>query len=272
VAVSPGYADEILTPEFGSGLHEFLHTRRDSISGILNGIQPANWDPETDQEIPARFSVASLPLRAGNKSALQREVGLADEPHTMLFGLISRLVHQKGVDLALSALQRIGDQNWQAIILGTGEPEIEVEARRLQEAYPDRVRSAILFDPAFSRRIYAGADVMLIPSRYEPCGLTQMIAMRYGCVPVARATGGLRDTIQDYSQTKTGTGFLFQDPTPEAMVEALQRTLQVYQDKRRWQGLQRRGMRRDFSWERSAQDYLQTYVSLLNRRAVESGT
>jgi starch synthase len=185
----------------------------------------------------------------------------------MLFSLISRLVHQKGVDLALNALQQLGDQNWQAIILGTGEPALEAEARLLQETFPDCVRSAILFDSALSRRIYAGADVMLIPSRYEPCGLTQMIAMRYGCVPVARATGGLLDTIQDYSQAKTGTGFLFQDPTPEALVESLQRTLQVYKDKRRWQGLQRRGMRKDFSWERSAQKYLELYISLVKRRA-----
>jgi starch synthase len=171
--------------------------------------------------------------------------------------------YQKGVDLVPNALRQIAGQSWQAIILGTGDPALEAAARRLEAEYPDRMRAAIRFDAALSRQIYAGADALLIPSRYEPCGLTQMIAMRYGCVPVARATGGLADTIIDTEPATENTGFLFDDATPEALAEALRRVLKRFKSKKGWQSLQRNGMRQDFSWKRSAQIYLQEYKALL---------
>ncbi len=177
--------------------------------------------------------------------------------------MVNRMDYQKGVDLVPNALRQVADHSWQAIILGTGDPALEAAARRLEAEFPERVRSAIRFDAALSRQIYGGADALLIPSRYEPCGLTQMIAMRYGCVPVARATGGLADTIVDTGSVAADTGFLFDEATSEALAEALSRVLERFASKKDWQSLQQNGMRQDFSWERSAQKYLQVYKTLL---------
>lgn len=269
VTVSPGYAREILTPEFGSGLEAFLASRADSVSGILNGIDLARWDPATDPHLEANYTRASLPMRAQNKEALQAEFGLEASAETPLLGMVTRMDHQKGVDLALEALRRVGDLEWQAVILGTGDPDLEAAARQLEADLPDRVRAVIGFDPRLARRIYAGADAVLIPSRYEPCGLAQMIAMRYGSVPIGRATGGLRDTIQDYHESDGGTGFLFSEAEAGALENALRRAVEVYHDKRRWPWLQRRGMQQDFSWERSARKYLDLYRSLVRSRQSE---
>jgi starch synthase len=263
VTVSPGYAKEILTPEFGAGLHAYLQTRVGSITGILNGLDLEAWDPATDERLKANFAVSSLPLRSQNKTALQEELEFEVNADIPLLGMITRMDHQKGVDLALGALTEVSDLDWQAVILGTGNPDLEEAARQLQSDYPDRVRAEIRFDAGLARRIYGGVDALLIPSRYEPCGLAQMIAMRYGCVPVARATGGLQDTIRDYHGEREGTGFLFEEASAEALGQALRRTLEVYGDKRRWKGLQRRGMGEDFSWERSALRYLDLYQDLV---------
>jgi starch synthase len=176
--------------------------------------------------------------------------------------------YQKGIDLVPDALAGLPAllpdkaSNWQMVILGTGDPIIENKTRWLELEYPSRVRVVTRFDPRLSRLIYGGADLMLIPSRYEPCGLTQMIAMRYGCVPLGRATGGLKDTIIDYNQSRNSTGFLFTDPIPESLQKALIRAIQVYQDKTSWKGLQSRGMQQDFSWDRSAREYLKLYQVL----------
>ncbi len=266
VTVSPGYAAEILTPEFGSGLEGFLRTRADSITGILNGLDLTRWDPANDPHVPVQFSDAELAHRVRNKIALQAALDLPPEPDLPVIAMITRLDHQKGVDIALEALRKIADRDWQAVILGTGDPGLERSTRSLASEHKNRVRALIQFDPALSRKIYAGADMMLIPSRYEPCGLTQMIAMRYGCVPVARATGGLRDTIRDYDHDAKGTGFLFQAADSDALASALRRSLDRYSDKRRWIGIQRRGMREDFSWERSARRYANLYQDLLMAR------
>ena len=264
--VSQGYAKEILTPEFGSGLDEFLKTRADSITGILNGLDTETWNPLVDQEIPVAYSVGDIKKRGRNKAALLEELGLEGDPQRPLLGLINRMDHQKGVDLVPDALRGIPGQDWQAVILGTGDPGLEDAARRLDAELP-HVRAVIRYDDGLARRIYAGADMLLIPSRYEPCGLTQMIAMRYGCVPVARATGGLRDTISDYHAESGGhrhsTGFLFKAATSQALSQDIQRALRVYKDKRRWSGLQRRGMKQDFSWQRSAERYLELYEKLV---------
>ena len=178
--------------------------------------------------------------------------------------------YQKGLDLVPEALRAIAGHPWQAVILGTGDPIMEAAFRALEADFPKQVRSIIRFDAALSHRIYGGADSLLIPSRYEPCGLTQMIAMRYGCVPIARATGGLRDTIQDYSRLAQCTGFLFDKPTSGALATALVRVLQVFKDKGEWQRLQRNGMAQDFSWTHSARQYLAAYQSLVSTRSLVS--
>ena len=262
--VSQGYAAEILTPEFGSGLNEFLKTRADSITGILNGLDMEAWNPETDAQIKTRFGLGEWDKRGRNKMALLQELNLDADPKRPLLAMINRMDNQKGVDLVPNALRGIADRGWQAVILGSGDPDLEDAARRLDDDFSN-VRAIIRYDGALARRIYAGADMLLIPSRYEPCGLTQMIAMRYGCVPVARATGGLRDTIIDYHAKgqKNSTGFLFEAATPEALGQAIRRALDIYQDKRRWHGLQRRGMKRNFSWRRSAEKYLALYEELV---------
>lgn len=270
--VSQGYAKEILTPGFSSGLDEFLKTRSASITGILNGLDMEVWNPQSDREIQARYSVGDIKKRARisrdrNKAALLEELGLDAGPQRPLLGMVNRMDYQKGVDLVPDALRGVGDLEWQAVILGSGDPALEDAARRLGNDLPN-VSAVIRYDGALARRIYAGADMLLIPSRYEPCGLTQMIAMRYGCVPVARATGGLRDTIVDYHAEKSGgqrrsTGFLFEAATSEALSQAIRRALSVYEDKRRWRGLQRRGMGQDFSWQNSAERYLELYEELI---------
>ena len=260
--VSPGYAEEMLTAEFGAGLDAFLATRQEDLSGILNGLDLANWDPENDPELPVNYAPSSLKERTENKTRLQAELGLEVNPRTPLLAMITRMDFQKGVDLVPDALETLGDLDWQAVILGTGDPELELAAKGFADDYP-QVSTVLAFDPALARRIYGGSDLLLIPSRYEPCGLTQMIGMRYGCVPLARATGGLKDTIIDYHTNQTNsTGFLFKEANPHALSLAIRRALDVYRDQRRWRGLQRRGMKTDFSWEKSAREYLNLYKEL----------
>jgi starch synthase len=271
VTVSPTYAKEILTPQFGAGLDAFLRKRADHISGILNGLDVQRWNPADDEFLVSCFDQHDLQARQENKTALQAEFGLEQDAQIPLLAMITRLDHQKGVDLLPQAMRLLSesfafkDLSWQAIILGTGDPAIEADVIRLEEDFPNRVRAAMRFDAALSRRIYASADMMLIPSRYEPCGMTQMIAMRYGCVPVGRATGGLRDTIRDHGLSRHSTGFLFVDATPEALALTLGRALRVYADPVEWRGIQQRGMEMDFSWQRSACQYLELYLALLER-------
>lgn len=268
VAVSPTYAKEILTPEFGQGLSGFLQERSGSISGILNGFDQGLWNPLTDTNLAANYDQHNLDPRAANKRALQVELGLEPEPDTPLLSMVTRMESQKGVDLALNALRQFDISgegirpNWQAVILGTGSHNLEEAARQMQADFPGRVRAVIAYDAPLSRRIFAGADAVLIPSRYEPCGLVQMIAMRYGCVPIARAVGGLKDTIHPYPKTNA-TGFLFLDPTPEALSGTIRDVLALYVDRKAWRNIQRAGMIQDFSWERSAQQYLSLYRSMV---------
>ena len=265
VAVSPTYAQEILTPKYGCGLETFLKARRKAISGIVNGLDQESWDPASDPYIPENFNVTSLTKRKHNKTALVKEFALDPDPKIPLLILISRMDQQKGVDLAIDGLTQASDDNWQAILLGTGNPQLEEASRQLEKDHPERVRAAIRFDTKLSRRMYAGADILLMPSRYEPCGLAQMMAMRYGCVPLARATGGLQDTIVDIaSSAENGTGFLFKPATPDAFAETLHRALGVYSDEERWSAIQMRGMRQDFSWENSAVKYVKLYRELMD--------
>lgn len=264
VAVSPHYAKEILTPEFGCGLENFLKTRKQKILGILNGLDTDHWNPKTDPKIEQKFSTESLALRSINKLTLQDHFNLIQDRSIPLLTLISRMDPQKGIDIVLKGLGYCEKLPWQAIILGTGDPIVEEMAQSLQARYPERVRSVIAFDGDLAHQLYAGADIFLMPSRYEPCGLSQMIAMRYGCVPIARATGGLVDTIQHVSHTVNhGTGFLFDRPYPSIFAKTLQRALRFHADSPTWRKIQLNGMTTDFSWEKSARKYIHVYSDLL---------
>jgi starch synthase len=264
VAVSPKYAREIQTPAFGSGLQRYLKQRSSSITGILNGIDIHRWNPARDTSIHTCYDRKHLENRAENKLALQQEFGLEVNPEILLLAIVSRMDPQKGIDLVPPALDRIPRKSWQIIILGTGDPTVEAATRELQDKYPRRARTVNRFDAGLSRRIYAGSDILIIPSRYEPCGLTQMIAMRYGCVPLGRDTGGLSDTILDAQNNPHGNGFLFSKASPAALAATLRRALNAYQDRLGWATIQKNGMEQDFSWERSARQYMRLYSRLTN--------
>jgi starch synthase len=262
IPVSDTYAQEIMGPDYGCGLEGFLQDIRDRLVGIVNGLDQNAWNPATDEKLQSRFSVHDLEKRQSNKLALLKEFNLEETLSLPLLVLISRMDRQKGIDLAVEGLLRIQHLPWQAILLGTGDPSLELACRELAAQMPTRVRAAIRFDANLSRRLYAGGDILLMPSRYEPCGLAQMIAMRYGCVPVARATGGLKDTIIDAIDDENGTGFLFGEVSADAFAGTLQRALSVFEFTPRWQAIQRRAMNQDFSWERSAAKYKKIYLEL----------
>ncbi|HLN58219.1 MAG TPA: glycogen synthase [Thermoanaerobaculia bacterium] len=256
--VSPTYAHEILTPAFGEALDGLLRARQDRLRGIVNGIDIDLWNPATDGTLAATFDDGSLERRAANKKALQEDAGLAAEPRAPIAAVVSRLDAQKGLEIAVPAVRRWLTAGGQFVLLGTGQPSLEHEFAMIERDNPGRASVRLRFDPPFARTIYAGADIVLIPSRYEPCGLTQMIAMRYGALPVARRTGGLADTVRDAGDPD-GNGFMFDEFSSWALGDALDRALSVYAQPEKWAEIQRRGMRSDFSWGRSAAEYVALY-------------
>jgi starch synthase len=258
VAVSPTYGREILTQEYGCGLDEFLRSRGETVSGILNGLDTASFNPADDTALGVNFDIDSLDKRAANKGILQERLGLPREPETPLLAMVSRMDVQKGVDLVFTALKSMKRSNWQAVILGTGDPKLEDAAMKLQVLYPERVKVETRYDAGLARQIYAGSDMFLMPSRYEPCGLSQMIAMRYGCVPIVRAAGGLNDTVKHRV-----TGFVFEKPHHMALAAAIKSAFKVFAEREKWQTIQRAGMAQDFSWENSAKKYLELYQSII---------
>lgn len=260
VAVSPTYAAEVLTPEYGCGLDEFLQTRRETLSGILNGIDIVSFNPVDDSALGVNYDADSLDKRAINKGLLQERIGLPLDPNIPLLAMVSRMDVQKGVDLAFTALKSMKKMDFQAIILGTGDPKLEEAALELQTLFPEKIKVTTRYDAGFARQIYAGADVLLMPSRYEPCGLSQMIAMRYGCVPVVRAAGGLNDTVK-----QDETGFVFEKIHHMSLMAAIKSALKVFPDREKWQTMQRAGMAQDFSWQNSAKQYLALYQSLIKK-------
>jgi starch synthase len=259
--VSKRYAQEILTPEAGMALTPLLKGRKKRLFGVLNGIDYQAWDPATDPSISHRFDAETLDQRAPNKTVLQQRARLPTQPEIPLIGMISRLDEVKGMDLMEPVLEwLLGETEAQFVLLGTGQPKYHEMFKRVQACFPDQMCAFLKFDDALARRIYAGADMLLMPSRIEPCGLGQMIAMRYGCVPVVRTTGGLADTVLNYTtRQRRGTGFTFTEYTPKACRRALNRALKVYRNKKAWRGLQQRGMSADFSWSASAQEYIRLY-------------
>jgi starch synthase len=267
--VSPSYAREILTPEFGENLDELLRKRQDRLFGILNGLDVEDYNPATDPHIARRYTIETLERRAENKAALQRYAGLEVRPDVPLLGAISRLVDDKGFDLIRAMLEpMLQHLNIQFVLMGTGEERYHDFFLDLAQRYPRRVAAFLTFNTPLARRIYAGTDIFLMPSRFEPCGLGQMIAMRYGSVPLVRAVGGLADTVQDYDPvTQTGTGFLFRPYDPLAFYTAVVRAVETYRYVEIWRSLQRRGMQQDFSWQASAHAYGELYRLACTLRA-----
>ncbi len=254
VAVSPTYAREILTPQFGCGLEDYLRARRESLNGILNGIDDVSFNPALDTAIASNYGLPTLEKRALNKEALQVRLGLPVDPSTPILGVVSRMDPQKGIDLIPSALRRLRELPWQAVILGTGMPQLEESIRLFQAEFPERVRTEFKYDDGLARQIYAGADMFIMPSRYEPCGLSQMIAMRYGCVPIVSAVGGLKDSI-----FPDETGFVIEKPTATRLANGIKKAFLAFSDRARWEEIQKAGMAQDFSWRVSARQYYQLY-------------
>jgi starch synthase len=260
--VSPTYAREITTWEGGHGLDPLLRHRAGDLTGILNGIDVVEWDPARDRHLPAHYSPADLDGKRLCKAALQRELGLAERPDVPLVALVGRIADQKGLDVVAAALGDILAQDVQVALLGSGRRDLEALFARAAGDRPDRMAARIGFDEGLAHRIEAGADVFLMPSRFEPCGLNQMYSLRYGTVPVVRAVGGLEDTVEDYDGWTRGTGFKFRDYHPGALLSALRRALDVHRDRRAWRAMMLRGMAQDFSWERSAASYEALYERL----------
>ncbi len=264
--VSPTYAREILTPEFGFGLEGVLRNRADQPTGILNGIDIDRWNPETDSYLPANYSSTDRAGKQVCKQALQQEFQLPDTSVPLL-GIIARLTSQKGIDLVATSMPQLMAMDLQLVILGTGEPELEAKLKMLQARYPHRMGLRIGFDEGLAHRIEAGADIFVMPSRYEPCGLSQLYSLRYGTVPVVRKIGGLADTVQSLpAQARTAgraTGFHVEEDTADALLSVLRRAAAVYQDRSMWDQLVEAGMHTDVSWARSANVYDRLFVSLV---------
>lgn len=271
--VSPGYANEIKTDSYyARGLESVIQKRKKDIIGILNGIDTDFFNPETDQFIKRTYSIKEIALKSFNKLDLQKKAGLKQNIEIPLFSMISRLDIQKGVGLASQAVDEIVKMGGQIIFLGTGQRKYEIILEKASKKYPGQVATYIKFDQALAQQIYAGADFFLMPSRFEPCGLSQLIAMRYGTIPIVRATGGLRDTVENVKINRKlfglikqiqGTGFVFNNFSLPEFISVIKQALDFYQNKQNWKRLQIKVMKQDFSWAKSAQKYLKLYNKLI---------
>lgn len=264
--VSPTYAEEILTPEYGCHIEGFLRNHAYKLSGIVNGLDIDQWNPQTDTSIAAAYGAGNIAGKKQCKEFLQQQCGLSVSGDTPLLVLISRLAEQKGIDLLLANAAKWVERGYQIIVLGSGNPQDEHSLHALADAYPSSLYFWRGFNETLARQIYAGGDIFLMPSRFEPCGLGQLMAMRYGAVPVVRATGGLKDTVTDHaSDPEHATGFHFTDATPEAFDHALETAVAAYRQPHHWSDIRTRALKRDSSWEASAADYAHLYNQLLNR-------
>ena len=267
--VSRKYAEEIQTPEFGCGMEGILTRRKADLAGILNGVDYAEWDPRHDPDLPAHYGPEDLSGKRKCKEALLARVGLpAALLKKPLIGMIGRLADQKGMDLVAASIRKILALDTGMVILGSGDARYHRLLAEVAKRESGRAAIVLAFDNALAHQIEAGSDIFLMPSRYEPCGLNQIYSLRYGTVPVVRATGGLDDTIEPFDpRTGSGTGFKFHDYTAEAMLEALTAAVTLWRsDRERWEGLLREGMRRDFSWHASARRYVEVYRQAIRRR------
>ena len=258
--VSKKYSEEIRTPRYGENLDGLLRSRSDVLYGITNGIDYQVWDPATDQSIARNYDLSSIEGKMENKLALQRENNMPEDPKIPLFGIVSRLSVQKGLDIVADAIHHLLSADVQFVLLGTGDERYQRIFRQIADEFPEKTGIHIVFDEDMARRIYAGSDMFLMPSRYEPCGLGQLISMRYGTIPIVRNTGGLADTVQHYDpDSGTGTGFRFEHETPDGLMWGVERALDVYYDEDRWKQLIINAMDVDFSWNRSAREYADLY-------------
>ncbi|MGZ8161790.1 MAG: glycogen synthase GlgA [Methylobacter sp.] len=265
--VSPTYALEIQTPAFGYGLEGLLSHRKEALTGIINGIDLEQWNPETDLFIAQQFNAVSLNKKQINKTALQTRLSLPLNAHIPLFGMISRLVEQKGIDLLIDCLPEIIDLPMQFVLVGHGDKGVEKRLQNLAALHPDKMAVTIDYDESLAHLIEAGADIFLMPSRFEPCGLNQMYSQLYGTIPIVRKTGGLADTVVDaLPETladNTATGIVFNEATPGSLLEAIKRAMILYNSPPTWRKLQINAMKKDFSWKYSAEQYLALYQSIL---------
>ena len=269
--VSPTYASEIQTAAFGWGLDGLLRSRAAVLTGIMNGVDPKIWSPDSDALLPQRYGVADAASgKAAAKAALAQRFGFAGTDDAPLFGAVTRLTWQKGFDLVLAALPGLVERGARLVLLGSGDGDLEAGFAAAAETYRGQVGVVIGYDEALSHLIYAGSDSILVPSRFEPCGLTQLYALRYGALPLVRRTGGLADTVVDANAVSLAegdaTGFAFETETADALLAALQRATALYADRASWQRMVSRAMTRDFSWDASARQYLALYRELVPAR------
>jgi len=263
--VSPNYAKETLTKEFGAGLEESLKKRGNSFKGILNGIDVEKFDPKNDPALQKNYFIENLGDKAENKASLQRRCFKKTDSQIPVLGIVSRLADQKGFDLIIEIFDSLIKKNLQIVLLGQGAGNYEKFFGKMAEKFPQKVFARIGFDSKLAQQIYGGADMFLMPSRFEPCGLGQMIAMRYGTVPIARSVGGIKDTVQNIrvqNEKVQGTGFLFEKYDSKELLSATERALGAFQDKKIWKQIQINDMTQDFSWEKSAKIYVSLYKRL----------
>ncbi len=267
--VSTTYSKEIQTADFGCGMEGVLRERAEDLYGIVNGIDTQEWDPATDPLLAANYSADDLAGKAECKEALQRRFGLAQRDDVPLIGMICRLVDQKGLDLLEEALPQLQELKFQLVVLGQGHPRYHKFLQRAQEEDPERIAVLLRYDNEAAHRIEGGSDMFLMPSRFEPCGLNQLYSFRYGTVPIVRAVGGLADTVVDFSRERLdageATGFVFDPYEAEALVNAVRRAVGVFEQRDVWRRLMRNGMRQDWSWERSAGEYIEVYRKALEK-------
>jgi len=263
--VSEGYSREIRTPDFGGRMDGVLRAASGKLRGIVNGIDYDFWDPERDGALDSRFSAPTVGRRPANKAAMQKQLGLKQDPNAFLLGFIGRLSAQKGLDILVPAVQDLLCMGCQLAVLGTGDDYYMKKMSEIAGSDPERLSVMLRFDDRMARRIYGGADAFLMPSRYEPCGLGQMISGRYGAVPIVRKTGGLADTVRDATLYEDGTGFLFEEYSADALTEAVRKAGEVFRDKERWNAIVVHGMLKDFSWKASAARYLELYNETIQR-------
>jgi starch synthase len=264
--VSPTYAEEIQTAAYGYGLEGLLRHRKQELTGILNGIDPEQWNPETDAYIRKHYRISTLKDKQENKTELQRMTGLPVDVKLPVFGLISRLVEQKGIDLIIDCLPEMMKMPMQFVLLGSGDKDYEIRIQNLAQVYSGKFSVTLGYDEALAHLIEAGSDIFMMPSRFEPCGLNQMYSQRYGTLPIVRKTGGLADTVVDaLPQTlanNTASGFVFNDANASALLETIKRSVLLYNDQKLWAKIQANAMAKDFSWQQSAEQYLKLYQSV----------
>jgi starch synthase len=264
--VSPTYAQEIQTDALGFGMQGLLKSRSASLTGILNGIDDHEWNPAADPALVQGYSAHNMAGKAANKRELQRRMGLPLDPEVPLFGLVSRFTHQKGLDVVLEIAPQLIASPAQLVLLGSGDVAMQQGALALARKYPQQIAAVVGFDEKLSHLIEAGADMFLMPSRFEPCGLNQMYSQHYGTPPIVHATGGLIDSVVDCNKTTLArgeaTGFVFNRMTAQDLLACIQRALSCYRDKQAWAAVQLHGMRKDFSWQGSATKYREIYLAL----------